>query len=335
MKWRYGDARIGDMVRVKLGNIYHYGIYAENDEVIQFGLPPTPGRNAADVKVISAPTSEFLAGGFMEVGEPESGEKKYARSRENVYLCAESRIGEGGYDIINNNCEHFAYECMFGTKYSSQTDSAHAKFNVSPTVDVYMAKFPFDVRSETVYPDMRRDQIAECTNQKVRDGKFYVWKLLEHGLNRSFGLDIEKIRFKYKNGKWTCKECFFSLSHSGDVVAVALSCKPIGVDAEIVAPEKFCDGKLLDAFLSDDEKLAFGGRSDSEKSECANVLWTVKEAAFKCGTDKKFEPKRIETHNVRHATKFVLADGTRYAVTVVSDEADKAVFYIGNGLSSD
>ena len=28
------------------------------------------------------------------------------------------------YNILYNNCEHFAYECIFGKKYSSQTDKA-------------------------------------------------------------------------------------------------------------------------------------------------------------------------------------------------------------------
>ena len=45
----------------------------------------------------------------------------------------DARIGEGGYNIIHNNCEHLAYECVFGEKKSEQTDAIRAfwreKFN--------------------------------------------------------------------------------------------------------------------------------------------------------------------------------------------------------------
>ena len=41
MKWEYKDCRYGDIIRVKLGSVYHYGIFVSDDEVIAFGLPPT------------------------------------------------------------------------------------------------------------------------------------------------------------------------------------------------------------------------------------------------------------------------------------------------------
>ena len=31
-----------------------------------------------------------------------------------------SRLGEGGYDLVSNNCEHFSNECVFGKKTSNQ-----------------------------------------------------------------------------------------------------------------------------------------------------------------------------------------------------------------------
>ena len=33
MKWIFSDAKYGDIVRVKLGDIYHYGIYVNNEEI--------------------------------------------------------------------------------------------------------------------------------------------------------------------------------------------------------------------------------------------------------------------------------------------------------------
>ena len=45
------------------------------------------------------------------------------RTPQDVVNYAFSRVGEGGYNIISNNCEHFANDCLFGKKKSNQVDS--------------------------------------------------------------------------------------------------------------------------------------------------------------------------------------------------------------------
>ncbi|MBQ2427353.1 MAG: hypothetical protein II264_02545 [Ruminococcus sp.] len=40
MKWEPTDCKTGDMVRIRLGSIYHYGVFLSEDEVVQFGYPP-------------------------------------------------------------------------------------------------------------------------------------------------------------------------------------------------------------------------------------------------------------------------------------------------------
>ncbi len=82
MKWSAEEAFPGDIVRVKTGVIYHYGIYVSDDEVIQFGLPPTPERLSQDVKVLSSSVGQFLGGGFLEVGRPEGAERRRKKSAE-------------------------------------------------------------------------------------------------------------------------------------------------------------------------------------------------------------------------------------------------------------
>ena len=37
------------------------------------------------------------------------------------------QLGRGGYNIISNNCEHFANECLFGTKESEQVNEIFEK----------------------------------------------------------------------------------------------------------------------------------------------------------------------------------------------------------------
>ena len=48
MKWLPGECRPGDMIRVRLGSIYHYGIFVSEDEIVQFGPPPVGAREPDD-----------------------------------------------------------------------------------------------------------------------------------------------------------------------------------------------------------------------------------------------------------------------------------------------
>ena len=43
---------------------------------------------------------------------------------------ARSRLGEGGYNILHNNCEHFVNECVFGIKKSEQEEEVRRKWRL-------------------------------------------------------------------------------------------------------------------------------------------------------------------------------------------------------------
>lgn len=326
------EARYGDIVRVSLGLIYHYGIFVSEEEVIQFGLPPTPNRKAEDVEVLSSHVSDFLAGGFLEVGQPERQEKKNRRTPEQTVLAARARLGERGYDIIRNNCEHFANECAFGAKFSSMTDGLRARFRAIPVVHVYVSKFPFDLEDSRILPKAREKEIESCSNTKVKQQKYYVWKLLETALMRSFGLKLANINIKKQDsGKWECDECYFSLSHSDDFVAVAVSRKPVGVDIEKLNPQRFTEALLEKiATVSEQDELNCSG--DLLKTYL-NILWTKKEAIFKLLGDKTFQPKSIESSKYSSLTKKVQDENGQYFVTVASEDAKLAIFRNAEGIT--
>ena len=65
MHWTMKDPAMGDMIRVELGGIYHYGIYVSDDEVIQFGLAPNRRVLLQDsqVQVLASDIDTFLAFG--------------------------------------------------------------------------------------------------------------------------------------------------------------------------------------------------------------------------------------------------------------------------------
>ncbi len=130
MKWILGEPQGGDMIRVKSGTIYHYGIYVSDREVIQFGLDPAarPMVQDSDIEVLATDIDVFLANRFLEVAEFDRKEKKSNRTPDEVIATARARMGERGYHILYNNCEHFAFECVTGKHYSSQVDGVRDMF---------------------------------------------------------------------------------------------------------------------------------------------------------------------------------------------------------------
>ena len=52
-------------------------------------------------------------------------EKKQKASDEEIVRRALAAVGEGGYNVFTNNCEHFANYCVFGKKSSDQIDEIY------------------------------------------------------------------------------------------------------------------------------------------------------------------------------------------------------------------
>lgn len=127
MRWEQGCPEPGAPVRVKVSFYYHYGIFVSPDSVIQFGLPDGPSRPAEEIRVLSTDVYTFLQGGTLEMGIPEKAERKTLRPAMQVIAAAQSRIGQGGYDLLHNNCEHFMYECLFGQPDSPTVSSLRTR----------------------------------------------------------------------------------------------------------------------------------------------------------------------------------------------------------------
>ena len=121
------DHVTGDHIRVSTNGYYHHGIYIGNDEVIQFGHPFDMYQDHSLIKVIKSDIQDFLRGGFLEVRQYSKKELKKKFDNEKVIEIAMSKLGEGDYNLLYNNCEHFANFCVFGIKESKQVDSIHEK----------------------------------------------------------------------------------------------------------------------------------------------------------------------------------------------------------------
>lgn len=123
MEWTENTPVYGDIIRTKVSFYHHYGIFVSEDRIIQFGLPDDPQRPSEQVKVLATDIDTFLQGGELEVAKPD----RRMRSPKQIVAAAEARIGEGGYDILHNNCEHFVNECAFGEHSSSFVQGVREK----------------------------------------------------------------------------------------------------------------------------------------------------------------------------------------------------------------
>ncbi len=123
MKWTAQEPVYGDIVRVKVRFYNHYGIFVDDNTIVQFGLPNNVEQPAESVKVLTSDIRTFLNGGELETAVLSPSEKAARRSPKDTVTLALSRIGEGGYHILHNNCEHFVNDCVFGKKASSFVDS--------------------------------------------------------------------------------------------------------------------------------------------------------------------------------------------------------------------
>lgn len=95
--------------------ITHHGIDCGDGYVIEYEKKILNGVG----QIIRKPLSSFLNGRAYQV-------KKYGLcdSPEIVVARAYNRLGEKGYDLFSNNCEHFAHWCKTGKCRSEQVKKA-------------------------------------------------------------------------------------------------------------------------------------------------------------------------------------------------------------------
>ncbi|MBR2337810.1 MAG: lecithin retinol acyltransferase family protein [Clostridia bacterium] len=322
MKWQLKEPTFGDIIRVKAGSFYHYGIYVSDEEIIQFGLSPIArsGMSDGQIEVCTSNVEGFLLGEFLEVGVCDKKDKRRNSPKQTVAI-ARSRLGEKGYHILYNNCEHFANECYLGEKYSSQTEDVRELFRNLPVADVYLATLPESEKFEKLYPKARQSEIKAISNSQVKKEKYYVWKLLEHAVKTSFAKKITDLTFeKSPSGKWLCDGCEFSLSHSHNLLCVAVSKAPIGVDVEkIQAPRIDISREILNA----DELSVYETLEEDVKPKFLIEAWTKKESLFKIKNVKAVSREEFRSLQGNVVQKTVCISGEDYSLSIATSTPDK------------
>jgi len=106
-----GEARLraGDHLRVWTGLYWHHGIYAGGGRVVEYAN----WFHGGVVRVVEF--ERFVRGRAVETVEDNGG-----LDAADVVARALGRVGEPGYDVLFNNCEHFATWCRTGRAQSRQ-----------------------------------------------------------------------------------------------------------------------------------------------------------------------------------------------------------------------
>lgn len=118
--------QLGDHLQVDFRWYQHHGISLGDGRVVHFGRGVFDLDNAC-VEVVSL--DEFSAGRPIQiVDSPISFERSVVVER------ALERVGETGYELFENNCEHFAHWCRSGQWKSPQASAFETVIRQSAAV---------------------------------------------------------------------------------------------------------------------------------------------------------------------------------------------------------
>ena len=162
--------------------------------------------------------------------------------------------------------------------------------------DVYLAHFDGAVEVKSVLPLIRQRAIEECSDGQTKRQRYCVWQLLDYALKQTIGKGVDELDFAVDEyGKWSCNGgVHFSLSHSGSVVAVAVSASAVGIDVEAVDEQRF-NARLASRILTEGELTLYSSVPQEQRPQMLAAAWTKKESVFKRDGGKSFVPSSIDT----------------------------------------
>jgi len=121
--WIEKKPEFGDQIKVDRGLYSHHGIYESDERVYHFAAPQGVETNPENARVIVTDLDTFLKGGILEVREYTEEELKNKRAPNEIVEYAKAHLGEDGYNLISNNCEHFSNRCAFGVSENDQVNN--------------------------------------------------------------------------------------------------------------------------------------------------------------------------------------------------------------------
>lgn len=182
---------------------------------------------------------------------------------------------------------------------------------------VYVAEFDENVEVAPVQPPLRNEAIEACSDPLAKRQRYCVWLLLDYALKQSAGKGVDELRFALDGGKWSCDGGVeFSLSHCGNVVAVAVAERPVGVDVERLDAERFNE-RLAKRILNERELTVYNSTAQEQRPQMLAAAWTQKEALFKRDGGKTFVAKEVDVASANGSSTIVTFGSGRYVLSVV------------------
>lgn len=146
--------------------------------------------------------------------------------------------------------------------------------------EIYYAKADkIDVEKSLKFlPKIRLEKVQKLKDENAKRLSVAAYLLLKKVLRKHF-IKIDKYEFNYlDNGKPVLvnSPIQFSLSHSGNYVAVAISDNSVGVDIQEMREIDLDSRRFV--FSEEDEKFF---QESEDKMDAFYSLWTIKEAVYK------------------------------------------------------
>ena len=171
--------------------------------------------------------------------------------------------------------------------------------------------------STPLVPQLRDAETRACKNKNAMREKYLVWKLLEKAVERRFGLDFANLQFtKTANGQWICPDFYFSLSHTGGAVCVAVSERCVGVDVEKI---RGVDERLPPRVLTDGELAYMRALPKQRRDIFFFEAWVKKESTFKLTGGEALMPRHRDTLECTAAVERVRIGNEEYLIGIASD----------------
>lgn len=182
-------------------------------------------------------------------------------------------------------------------------------------INVLVAEIPETIEGQ-IRCKQRIEEINSCKSQAVKKQKLFAWLTLEK-LAHNLGFLIDDISFfKDEGGKWFCNEFHFSISHSHNYVAVAISNNSVGLDLQKVV--EVDSKRLAQKILTNEEILKFSSLDSKTANSFIIEKWTQKESIYKLFGTQRLSFKDIDCTNYNLYTSELTLNGEAYKLAVAS-----------------
>lgn len=161
-------------------------------------------------------------------------------------------------------------------------------------------------------PSNFTEEVLKYNEPNQRKRSFFGWYLL-YCLLRDRGIETSKMKIKHNNyGKPIIENFNFNITHSHNLVAVAISSNEVGIDVEYL--DNRDQSKIAKTIMSDEEYLKY-----LDDNQLFYIIWTQKEAYLKWkGTGIQLSALKDKKIKIEADTKLIdLSEDERYCLSVV------------------